>query len=119
VEEAHRGGARIRLTAAASACLAAHLWPGNIRELRHAMRYVVALVDHGEVRPEHLPPFIARQPAAGNGQDATRESIEKQRIAAALDRVAWNITAAARLLDISRSTLYRKMQQHTLSRGSG
>jgi transcriptional regulator of acetoin/glycerol metabolism len=119
VEEAHRGGARIRLTAAASACLAAHLWPGNIRELRHAMRYVVALVDHGEVRPEHLPPFIARQPAAGDGQDATRESIEKQRIAAALNRVAWNITAAARLLDISRSTLYRKMQQHALSRDSG
>ena len=119
VEEAHRGGARIRLAPSASACLAAHLWPGNIRELRHAMRYVVALVDHGEVRPEHLPPFIARQPASGNGQDATRESIEKQRIAAALDRVAWNITAAARLLDISRSTLYRKMQQHALSRGNG
>ncbi|MGH6961718.1 MAG: sigma-54-dependent Fis family transcriptional regulator, partial [Dongiaceae bacterium] len=117
VEEAHRGGARIRLAAPTRACLAAHLWPGNIRELRHAMRYVVALVDHGEVRPEHLPPFIARQPAA-NGQDAAGDPIEKQRIAAALRRAAGNITAAARLLDISRSTLYRKMQQHALSRGS-
>ncbi len=119
VEEAHRGGARIRLAAPTRACLAAHLWPGNIRELRHAMRYVVALVDHGEVQPEDLPPLIAQQPAGGNGQDAARGSIEKQRIAAALNRVAWNITAAARLLDISRSTLYRKMQQHALSRGSG
>ncbi len=118
VEEAHRGGARIHLTASASACLAAHLWPGNIRELRHAMRYVVALVDHGEVRPEHLPPFIARQ-AATNGQDADNDSIEKQRIAAALRRAAGNITAAARLLAISRSTLYRKMQQYALSRDSG
>ena len=75
VEEAHRGGARIRLAAAARTCLAAHLWPGNIRELRHAMRYVVALVDHGEVRPEHLPPFIAQQPAAnGKVPPPTRSS---------------------------------------------
>ena len=118
VEEAHRGGARIRLAAAARTCLAAHLWPGNIRELRHAMRYIVALVDHGEVRPEHLPPFIAQQPAA-NGTGSTADAIERQRITGALKRTAWNITAAARLLDISRSTLHRKIQQHGLSRDSG
>src|SRR6185312_16222842 len=105
VEEAHRGGARIRL--------AAHLWPGNIRELRHAMRYIVALVDHGEVRPEHLPPFIAHEPAA-NGQGPAADAIERQRVAGALKRTSWNITAAARLLDISRSTLHRKTQQHAL-----
>jgi len=118
VEEAHRGGARIRLAAATRACLAAHLWPGNMRELRHAMRYVVALVDHGEVLPEHLPPFIA-QPPGGNGQAGSGDAIERQRIAAALNRAAWNITAAARLLDISRSTLYRKMQHHALNRNPG
>jgi transcriptional regulator of acetoin/glycerol metabolism len=115
VEEAHRGGARLRLAAATRTCLAAHLWPGNIRELRHAMRYIVALVDHGEVRPEHLPPFIAHQPAA-NGQVSAADAIERQRIAGALKRTAWNITAAARLLDISRSTLHRKIQQHALTR---
>ncbi len=119
VEEAHRGGARIRLAAPARACLTAHLWPGNIRELRHAMRYVVALVDHGEVRPEHLPPFIAQPPAGGNGQGTAGDGIEKQRIAAALKRAAWNITAAARLLDVSRSTLYRKMHQYALRREGG
>jgi transcriptional regulator of acetoin/glycerol metabolism len=82
------------------------------------MRYVVALVDHGEVLPEHLPPFIAR-PAGGNGQHGPTEAVERQRIAAALNRAAGNITAAARLLDISRSTLYRKMQQHALNRTPG
>jgi sigma-54 dependent transcriptional regulator, acetoin dehydrogenase operon transcriptional activator AcoR len=119
VEEAHRGGARIRLAAATRACLAAHLWPGNIRELRHAMRYVVALVDHGEVRPEHLPPFIAQTREAGNSEATAGDAIEKQRIAAALKRAGWSITTAARLLDISRSTLYRKMEQYALSRDSG
>ena len=99
VEEAHRGGARIRLAASTRACLAAHLWPGNIRELRHAMRYVVALVDHGEVRPEHLPPFIiAQQPAGGDGQGTAGDSLERQRIVAALKRSGRNITTAARLL---------------------
>jgi sigma-54 dependent transcriptional regulator, acetoin dehydrogenase operon transcriptional activator AcoR len=119
VEEAHRGGARIRLAAPTRACLAAHLWPGNIRELRHAMRYIVALVDHGEVRPEHLPPFIAQPPTGGNGQGTAGEAVERQRIAAALNRTAWNVTAAARLLDISRSTLYRKMEEYALSRDPG
>ena len=117
VEEAHRGGARIRLATSTRACLAAHLWPGNIRELRHAMRYVVALVDHGEIRPEHLPPFIAQPP--DGGQSTAQDNIEKQRIAAALKRAGWNITTAARLLDISRSTLYRKMGQYALSRDGG
>jgi transcriptional regulator of acetoin/glycerol metabolism len=116
VEEAHRGGARIRLAPSTRACLAAHLWPGNIRELRHAMRYVVALVDHGEVRPEHLPPFIAQAPDGGGSEGTAGDGVEKQRIAAALKRAGWNITAAARLLDISRSTLYRKMEQYALSR---
>jgi transcriptional regulator of acetoin/glycerol metabolism len=118
VEEAHRGGARIRLAAATRTCLAAHLWPGNIRELRHAMRYIVALVDHGEVRPEHLPPCIAHEPAT-NGQGPAADAIERQRIAGALKRTSWNITAAARLLDISRSTLHRKIQQHVLTRDDG
>ncbi len=118
VEEAHRGGVRIRLAAAARACLAAHLWPGTIRELRHAMRYVVALVDHGEVLPQHLPPFIAH-PVGDNDRGGPTEAVERQRIAAALNRAAGNITAAARLLDISRSTLYRKMQQHALNRTPG
>jgi transcriptional regulator of acetoin/glycerol metabolism len=66
-----------------------------------------------------LPPFIAETPAGSTDQSTVGGAVERQRIAAALSRTAWNVTAAARLLDISRSTLYRKIQEYALSREAG
>jgi sigma-54 dependent transcriptional regulator, acetoin dehydrogenase operon transcriptional activator AcoR len=119
VEEAARGGVRLRLAAATRACLAAHFWPGNIRELRHAMRYAAAVAADGEIRPEHLPPALARQPAAEDGEDMVNDPVERQMIAVALGRTGWNIAATAKLLDVSRSTLYRKIKQYALMRDNG
>jgi transcriptional regulator of acetoin/glycerol metabolism len=118
-EEAGRGGVRLRLAAATRACLAAHFWPGNIRELRHAMRYAAAVAAVDEIRPEHLPPALARQPAAEDGDEMVDDPVERQMIAVALERTGWNIAATAKLLDVSRSTLYRKIKQYALMRDNG
>ncbi|HET6223094.1 MAG TPA: sigma-54-dependent Fis family transcriptional regulator [Dongiaceae bacterium] len=118
-EEAARGGVRLRLAAATRACLAAYFWPGNIRELRHAMRYAAAVAADGEIRPEHLPPALARPPATEEGDEMANDPVERQMIVVALERTGWNILATARLLDVSRSTLYRKIKQYALMRDNG
>ena len=38
------------------ALVTAHSWPGNARELKSALEYAFMVLDHGPVRPEHLPP---------------------------------------------------------------
>src|SRR6185369_2928018 len=49
-----------------------HAWPGNIRQLRHAMRYACAISDGGAVRVEHFPPdlFTGPLPEAAPVRDA-------------------------------------------------
>jgi two-component system response regulator AtoC len=68
------GGVPTTISNAAMRRLLAHPWPGNIRELKHAMEYAAALVDGAHVEPRHLPVALAqaalpavqaRRPAAG------------------------------------------------------
>ncbi|MFM9842035.1 MAG: sigma-54-dependent Fis family transcriptional regulator [Dongiaceae bacterium] len=115
-EEAERANIELRLSPSAGACLAVHLWPGNLRELRHVMRYVAALSDKGEVLPEHLPSSIPRPPAEVGATRDSSHPAERQMILVALERMSWDVTAAARLLALSRSTLYRKIKQYGISR---
>jgi transcriptional regulator of acetoin/glycerol metabolism len=117
-EEAEQAGRRLRLSAETRACLAAYLWPGNLRELRHAMRYCVAVANEAEVQPGDLPPAIACQ-LSDAGRDMADDPVERQMIQVALDRTGWNIAATAKLLDVSRSTLYRKIKQYALVRSKG
>jgi len=96
-----------------------HTWPGNLRQLNNAVRVAAALIDEDEdvVLPVHLPeelfepidhndglPTGAAGTSAGNLRATTRSAIER-----ALARTGGNISAAARLLGISRNTLYRRM----------
>ncbi len=115
-EESERAGARLRMSPEADACLASYLWPGNVRELRHAMRYAAALADKGVVLPEHLPPSIPRLPGLDGFNGVEADPAERQMILVALERALWNVADAARLLDVSRSTLYRKIKRYAISR---
>ncbi|MBW4047094.1 MAG: sigma-54-dependent Fis family transcriptional regulator [Proteobacteria bacterium] len=96
-------------------------WPGNLRQLRHALQLAVALCDGNVIRPEHLPDELDRRQAgepegcwgAASAQGAN-DSNGPQVLVKALQGCQWNITIAARKLGISRSTLYRQMSRFNI-----
>jgi transcriptional regulator with GAF, ATPase, and Fis domain len=116
------------LSRAALDRLNAHLWPGNIRELRNCIERAVLLAEAGRIEIDHVaigarrarasspPPF----PVHGAPGPATLASgsgaIERQQIIAALARAAGNQKIAAQLLQISRRTLVYKLERFGIDR---
>ena len=94
--------------------LLAREWPGNVRELENAIEAAVALAPGARLTRADL------RPRAGAKQTASRpESIplslrayEQACLEEALRRVDGDVRAAASLLGIGRSTLYRKLERH-------
>ncbi len=107
--------------------LRAHLreqaWPGNVRQLQHALTLAFALAEPG--RALALQDFGPGTPAAPPGpahpghrghdgndspQALSMQGIQRQAIAEALRRTRGNVTAASALLGIGRATLYRRLK---------
>jgi len=98
---------------AAIEALHAHPWPGNIRELDHAVERAVLLAQGDLVRAGDL----ALEPAATGGgrlEEMTLEDVEKVLIQKALARFGGNVSQAAKQLGLSRSALYRRLQTYGL-----
>jgi two-component system response regulator HydG len=88
-------------------------WPGNIRELQHAIERAVILSQEKTLQPDDLFLKSATGPAAtATGFDL--ENMEKTLIVKALKRFNGNITDAARELGLSRAALYRRMEKYGL-----
>ena len=94
----------------------AYSWPGNVRELINALEYAFVLCPRGLLAPEHLPgtllsgsgePRVASPARARGG--LSRE--ERERIREALDQARGNKTEAARILGVSRVTLWKKLKR--------
>jgi two-component system response regulator HydG len=94
--------------------LSRHEWPGNVRELKNAIERAVVACRHPEITPECLS-LQGASPAPAGSSD-TLDAIEKSHIAAVLRQTAWNITQAAKRLDIDRVTLYNKIKKYGLSK---
>jgi DNA-binding NtrC family response regulator len=117
-----RPGAAAALTDAALRRLAAHNWPGNLRELENVLRYAVVLSGGTPVEPRHLPeplctcPSPARAARAPEPESPPRyhapadQAEEWQRIREALELEGGNRTRAARRLGMSRSALWMKLR---------
>lgn len=98
-----------------------YAWPGNLRELRHAARFAIAVAGEGEgtVLPHHLPSPLGSSAGRTAGGDGDRVPREGRMIRLALKRAGWNVTAAAASLGISRATLHRKIRRLGLARETG
>jgi transposase-like protein len=96
-----------------------HPWPGNVRQMHSVIRTAIAIVDEGErVERRHLPEGLPCANGAGNGalgglcafqRRASKEN-RIERIQETIRHNHGNISAAARQLGVSRTTLYRKLQ---------
>jgi len=107
-------------------------WPGNIRQLRNALRTASALCRDGTIRLSNLPQEIlhtessrrpdpalngeatGEAPAAANPPSAALRDAECAALLRELERMHWNISRTAQALGISRNTLYRKIHKHNI-----
>jgi len=91
--------------------LATYSWPGNVRELRNVLEQACALSDNRRLAADDfaaiLPPEVPAHAATNLTQ--ALEDLEREKIRQALATTAGKVEAAARLLGVSRATLYKKI----------
>lgn len=95
-------------------------WPGNVRELEHAIESAISLYDGDLIREEHLPfQFKNFQPDSSYSMDTSViqplnvavEKVEKEIIISALEQTDYNISKAAKLINVPRQTLQYKIKK--------
>ena len=85
-------------------------WPGNIRELQHAIEHAFVLCRQDVIDVCHLPPEL-NDMLLGDRHEPDEPDDELARVTAALEKSGWNKSKAARVLGVSRRTIYRKMAE--------
>jgi len=121
------------LTRAAVWALRAYGWPGNVRELQNVIEHAVVLLEPGaDMRPEDIP-FICGNPSeaefaeVASEQANTDESyytargkllakFDKHYLTRVVLRAGGNLSKAARIARVDRTTFYRLMERHGLQR---
>ena len=93
-------------------CLMAHNWPGNIRELRNLVEAVFIDPPVGRIHLSDLPPTFR----ALFSQYQFTHSSEADRLLEVLQQTNWNKAEAAKRLNWSRMTLYRKLEKYHIDR---
>jgi len=124
------------LTEEALALLCTHPWRGNVRELQNVIEHTAVLVEPGgAIRPEDIPltgearTTLSANPASlvatlrEESYHAARERVikqfEKQYLTWLVSRAGGNMSKAARVAGVDRTTLYRLMERHGLQRNPG
>ena len=103
------------LSADALAAIDGYSWPGNVRELENRIKRSVIMADGKSVTADDLDlPGKAETPELAINLRAARETADRRAIRQALSRTENNISGAAKLLGISRPTLYDLIKQYQL-----
>lgn len=93
-----------------------HHWPGNIRELQHAVERAVIMSDSNILQPNDF--FLSQQQEKSNQvlpESATNlEETEKMLVRKVIDKHGGNISKAAKELGITRASLYRRIEKYEL-----
>ncbi len=115
----------------AMAVLMNYRWPGNVRELKSTLEYACVLAGEGVIRPEHLPPHLTQPGASGidirrsrtvlvqtsssTGRPADQGKRDKrQELIEALRQAGGNQSEAARILGVSRVTVWNRMKRYNI-----
>ena len=122
-----------KLSRAALAVMEGYDWPGNVRQLKNAMEWVMIMIStpaDQDIRPDQLPPEItgieSDKKNTGGNQDFShlplreaREQFEKEYLRTQLHRFEGNISKTAAFVGMERSALHRKMKSLDLGRKTG
>jgi two-component system, NtrC family, response regulator AtoC len=122
---ARYGKRDLRLSVEAERILLDYAWPGNVRELRNTVEQMVLLADTNVIHPAHIN-LCATLGRTETTEDASLapavphegfklEEWERHMVGKALDKTAWNVTRAAKLLGLSRDTLRYRIEKYSLS----
>ncbi len=113
---AEMGRPGVRLSGAAEQTLAAHSWPGNVRQLRNVLERAVLLSDHPLLGAEDVGDNLAVGPAAAAASSRmTLVEAERLHIEGVLSAERGVVPRAALVLGLSRSALYEKLKKHGLA----
>ncbi len=106
-----------KISEAAMTRMSKHAWPGNIRELQHALERAIILSNSSVLQPEDFT-LSSSAPKDGDQQinldQFNLEEVEKLLIRKVLKKHNGNITQAASELGLTRSSLYRRLEKHGL-----
>ncbi|MFB6351281.1 MAG: sigma-54 interaction domain-containing protein [Bradymonadaceae bacterium] len=93
-----------------------YAWPGNVRELRNVIQHAYVVGTGQVLELEDLTPEIRGEPPPNQAPETMTETdLERRRLLEALDEADGEKQKAADLLDISRTTLWRKLKEHGIS----
>lgn len=100
--------------------LMAYHWPGNVRELKNVIERAVILTQDDTLHPDHLPIELKEEKRAFMPERAAMgrmslEEMEKMHIDQVLQSVKGNKSQAAKILNISRSTLREKLKAYQIA----
>ena len=104
----------LRLAANTLKKLKKYHWPGNIRELQHALERASILSEGNVLQPEDFRFHIDERIERDEGEMLRLDEVEKSVIKKALTRHKGNISKTANELGITRAALYRRMEKHGL-----
>ncbi len=108
------------IASAAMSALAEYSWPGNVRELEHVIERAVTLSTHAILSVVDLPPEVLQKD--GNASDhkhalpGTLKALQREQVLKMLESTHGNKERTARLLGISRRTLYRLLDRYGLGK---
>lgn len=111
------GAAVPGLTALAEQALLEHTWPGNVRELRNRLERAVLMASGPALMPGDLFPETGRSADALSGVvslRSARDEAERRQIERAVRETGGQIGETARILDVSRTTLWEKMKRYRI-----
>ncbi|MHC1725357.1 MAG: sigma 54-interacting transcriptional regulator [Syntrophobacteraceae bacterium] len=117
----------LKISEEAMEALLCYDYPGNVRELENILEYAVIVCRGAAIELKHLPADVVKYtlyeppalpkatPAAPKAPKTGRqESDEKERILTALRKCNWNRGETAKMLNMDRATLWRKMKKYEL-----
>ena len=113
------GGRRLRgFSSAALLALEQHSWPGNVRELINRIRRAIVMCEGRLIGPDDLGLNVVEFYGGGRVRslEDARIDAEKEAIVSALRSCKQNMTRAAKVLGVSRVTLYRLVEKHQLQK---
>lgn len=107
-------------SSAARRALTEYSWPGNVRELEHVVERAVALAPHAILSIDDLPPEVLQSEGStsdrGDILPGTLKALQREQVLKMLESAHGNKERTARLLGISRRTLYRLLERYGLGK---